>query len=408
MFEGSAVLDEPEEEEVSGISRQRLDPDEARTHFSSDGAEGKPGGQQGRISSKRKSYKQNNRRTKADDVEVLETGDLSEDEEEGFESKLARLRREIAEVKVESERRKAHNQTVSKKELELDADDLDSLSNVLEDVQSSSHRGSTGAASRLIQRINSTSENKVIPSNRSITNAPHQPQSYPTYTLNYAPTYPKDHTLAKVADFDARLTLLEMILGAGTIPLATQDKADTKPILPAMESLQQQISVVSNASDSSLESSSRRIKQLTKDAEKLTEARKAAKAAQDALSMGESGIHKGGAVPQDIEDPERLSKINALYGTLPTIESLSPLLPPLLDRLRSLRSVHANAANASQSLAQAESRQEAMAEELKSWREGLEKAERMLKESEQTMGSNMSTVEGWVEELEERMQKLTR
>ena len=106
-----------------------------------------------------------------------------------------------------------------------------------------------------------------------------------------------------------------------------------------------------------------------------------------------------------MDDPEQVSKINALYGTLPTIESLSPLLPSLLDRLRSLRSVHADATAAYHSLTQVESRQEAMAEELRFWRAGLEKVEGVVEQAQKTMSGSMSAVEGWVTELEDRMQK---
>lgn len=412
---------------MNGINRRRLDPNEARTHFQSDKDETKIGQHDGRITSKRKSYKQSSRRARADDAEILETGDLSEDEEEGFDSKLARLRREIGEVKAESERRKSEKKTVSFdapnngsnwEKPDPQSDDLDSLSQVLEGLEPSDHQGSN-AATRFLKRINAPSSPNQPPTNGTTTSAARQPPSDPSYTLTYAPTYAPTHTLAKVADFDARLTLLETILGAGTIPLATQGKPDTKPILPALNSLQRQISIISNSSESSIDEKNKKVHQLTRDAEKLTEARKSAKAAHDAMQEAMSDTESpasrrhatganGDAGMESIEDPEQMSKINALYGTLPTIESLSPLLPSLLDRLRSLRSVHADAANASQRLARAESRQEGMAEELKSWREGLEKIEGVVRESEQTMSGNMKAVEGWVRELEERLGSMGR
>lgn len=105
-------------------------------------------------------------------------------------------------------------------------------------------------------------------------------------------------------------------------------------------------------------------------------------------------------------DPEQISKINALYGTLSTIESLSPLLPSVLDRLRSLRAIHADAATASQNLTLVESRQADMAEEIRSWREGLERMEGMVTKGEESMTGNAEMVEGWVRELEGRMERL--
>jgi len=394
---------------VNVISKRRLDPDEARTHFSSNDTEVGAGRQSGRVTTKWKSYRSSSRRARADDAEITETEALSEEDHEGFECKLARLRREIAELKAESERKQVQNQGIPMIELQSDVDDLASLGRVLEEIGTSSHDGNSAAATRLIQKINLVPESRNS-STKGATGAIQTPQPDVAYTLSYAPTYSRDHTLARIADFDTRLTLLETILGADTIPLATQDRPDVKPILPTLESLQRQVSVASDSSDSSLDSTNRRIKQLTQDAEKLTEARKSAKDALEALSDYESEYSghneaKDERATQSIENPEQISKINALYGALPTIESLSPLLPSLLDRLRSLRLVHADAANASESLAKAESRQQVMADELRSWREGLEKVESVLKQGEHTMSGNMSTVEGWVRELEERMLK---
>lgn len=335
---------------------------------------------------------------------------MSEDDDEGFETKLARLRREISEVQAESERRKAQNKGAPIVELQPDIDDLASLGRVLDELHTPDYREENGAANRLQKQINATTETQNSPS-AGATKSTQSRVPDAALTLSYAPAYAKDHTLAKIADFDTRLTLLETILGPDNTPLTTQDVPDAKPILPKLESLQRQISVVSNASDLSLDSTSRRVRQLTQEAEKLTKARKSAKAAQEALSDYESDYSghneaKDRAATQPIENPEQHSKINALYGALSTIESLSPLLPPLLDRLRSLRLVHADAANASESLAKAESRQQVMAEEMRTWREGLEKVESVLKQSEQTVAGNTSAVEGWVKELEERLQKL--
>lgn len=339
---------------------------------------------------------------------------MSEEDDEGFGSKLARLRREIAEVKAESERKKsqAQGKPIPKIELQSDADDLASLGRVLDEIGTLSHEGGSVAATRLIEKMVVVPESRSSSTNAA-TGAIPTPHSDAAYTFNYAPTYSREHTLARIADFDTRLTLLETILGADTIPLATQDRPDVKPILPTLEFLQRQVSVVSDSSDSSLDSTSRRVKQLTQDAEKLTEARKSAKTALEALSDYESEYSghnetKDERAPQSVENPEQISKINALYGALPTIESLSPLLPSLLDRLRSLRLVHTDAANASESLAKAESKQQVMADELRSWREGLEKVETVLKRSEQILSGNMSTVEGWVRELEDRMKELVR
>jgi nuclear migration protein JNM1 len=192
-----------------------------------------------------------------------------------------------------------------------------------------------------------------------------------TYTVTYAPTYQQSHALAKAADFDARLAMLEKTLGLSSSALPTAGETQIpKAILPTLETLQRQISLLSDTTPSSLDSISRRVRTLTQEADRLDESRKAAKAARDALKAA-----GGDVVEEEGEDSEQVSKINALYGTLSTIENLAPLLPSLLDRLRSLRAIHVDAATASESLERAEKKQADMAGEIKKWSAGLEKME---------------------------------
>jgi len=222
-----------------------------------------------------------------------------------------------------------------------------------------------------------------------------------TYTVTYAPIYQQSHALAKAADFDSRLALLEKVLGLTSAIPSLNANGTPKSILPALDTLQRQVSVIVESTPSSLDGISRRVRTLTQEAERLEITRKSAKAAQDALrSAG------GDAVSEEGEDPEVVAKVNALYGTLSTIENLAPLLPSLLDRLRSLRAIHADAATASDSLEIIEKNQADMANDIKKWREGLEKVEEAMKQGENTMSGNMKIVEGWVKELEEKMEKM--
>ena len=408
-----------EDDEGTGIDRQRLDPNEARTHFLPAQIDARDVDFSDRISSKRKSYRASSRRRRKGENGVEELGDLSSDEDESFERKLARLRREVEELKEVSNTRISEHvsdggvEKLDDREGRYD-DGLDGLSNVLQSIRTTSGtEGYEGAGSRLVKRLNGAM--RAPTGNTTIgagTPPGQQPQGTPTYTVTYAPTYSKDQALAKAADFDTRLTLLETVLGIESIPLSSDGRAIVKAILPMLDSLYQQVSTISSSSVSSLDSVGRRLRQLTHDAEKLGEARKSAKAAHEALrnsqreSASSEAVNGETKAADNIEDQEQVSKINALYGTLATIESLSPLLPIVLDRLRSLRSIHADAATASESLTRIEQRQEQMAGEIKNWKEGLEKVEQVMKNGEQTMGGNMRAIEGWVKQLEERVSKL--
>ena len=409
--ESPASSDHGDEDEASGVVRHRLDADEARTHFIPSGE--RDPSLASRISSKRKSYRSSSRKRRKDGPEIngLINGiEVSGDEEvESLERKLARLRREVAEVKREFEQRRAEQGDGSTKEPQHEAESIGTLSQVLESVETPDLDGHNGAAGRLTKRLAALTDSPRTSENGTGSVPVQQMGANSTYTVTYAPTYQEDQKLSKVSDFDSRLTLIETALGLDAIPLPTQDSSPPKAVLPALDTLDKQLDALSTSTETSLDKLSRRVRQLTQDAEKLEQARKAAKLAQEALSPSSENFSSLNGQPQDVDlldDAEQRSKINALYGTLSTIESLAPLLPSVLDRLRSLRSLHANAATASQTLANLEARQEDTKQELQAWREGLEKVENAMKQGEETVKGNTETVEGWVKELEERMQKL--
>ncbi|KAF4634368.1 hypothetical protein G7Y89_g3734 [Cudoniella acicularis] len=389
----SSYKDFDEEDDTPGISRSHLHPNEARSHFSPAQIDARDVDFSDRVTAKRKSYKASSRRYKTREDGTQEYGDFSDEEDgESLERKLARLKREIEEVKEAYGRRQAE-----KKDTDVDdgrnlEPDVIALSKMLDGI-SSSQAGPPESVSVKFAKDLGTGIKANGPPHTS------QGKGEPaTYTVTYAPTYQQSHALAKAADFDGRLALLEKALGLD--PITLNSNGSPKAILPTLDTLQRQVSLISESTPSSLDSISRRVRTLTQEAERLEETRKAAKAAQDALRAAGGDI-----ASEDGEDSEQMSKIHALYGTLPTIENIAPLLPSLLDRLRSLRAIHADAATASESLDAVEMKQVEMAGDIKKWREGLEKVEEALKQSETVMGGNMKVVEGWVKDLEQKMEK---
>lgn len=303
------------------------------------------------------------------------------------------MRREIEEVKEEYARKIAEKKDVGDKQ-EVNEDDVSSLSRILDGLSALRTKPAT-TGGKLARDLGTGIQASGPP--QVVQRAGEQA----TYTVTYAPIYQQSHALAKAADFDGRLAMLEKSLGLSSNALPTSGASVPRAILPTLETLQRQISLLNDSTPSSLDSISRRVRTLTQEAEQLEEARKSAKAARDALKAAGGDI-----AAEDGEDSEQVSKINALYGTLSTIENLAPLLPSLLDRLRSLRAIHADAATASESLERAERRQADMAGDIKKWREGLEKVEEAMKNAETVMSGNMKVVEGWVKELEAKVEKL--
>lgn len=301
-----------------------------------------------------------------------------------------------------------------------DGDDDESwekLGEIMEELITSKGKGGGAEASlskRLANGLKSTAPKEETPSvPASHTNLADggelQPAGVANYTVTYSPHFKKTHTLAKVAEFDSRITLLERLLGISATSSLSSVPTNFA-MISAIETLTQQLTILTNTSASSLDAAARRIKNLTADAEKLTEARKSAKAALESRrAAGEEEAAIGGAIPDTpsyLADAENEAKVNALYGTLDTIDRLSPLLPAVLDRLRSLRSVHGEAARSTQNLDLLEKRQEEMQVEIMKWREALEKVGSAVKDNEKTVGSNMQQVEGWVKDLEEKVKRL--
>ncbi|KAI1775612.1 Dynamitin-domain-containing protein [Hypoxylon cercidicola] len=380
-------FDDDEDDDAPGISHSRLRIDQARSRFLPAQVDAHDVDFSDRLNGKRKSYKTSSRRQRVLNDGTLEIGDLSDEEGETLERKIARLKREIEEAKEEYGKQKAEtNEPVPDQDK-----DLVTLSQALDEISIPPEKA-----------ITARSHPAAAPS-REIKAEGHPTQSIvdgATYTVTYAPSYEQSHALAKAADFDRRLVLLEKAIGITSSAMPElEGNGLPRAIMPTLDTLQTQILTLSEASTSSLDSISRRVRTLTQEAEQLEKSRKAAKAAQDSLAQGGS--------PVEPDESEQTAKINALYGTLPTIESLAPLLPPLLDRLRSLRAVHADAATASDTLERIEQSQSDMATDIKQWREGLEKIEEAMNQGETAMTSNMKVVEGWVKDLEVKVSKLS-
>lgn len=351
-----------------------------------------------RIDGKRRQYRDVSRRARQEPGELTEDLSISDEDEESLERKIARLRQEVSEIKGEFERRRAANEENG----ETDSDGEDTVEALCQVLDSTNGLTTIGAGNRMMTKLGKGMKPYDSVKAKSPTESSKPSQGEPT--LSFAR---QSLALPKVAEFDARLALIEIVMGIDTIPLPTQERQPTRAVFPFLEQLDRQITTLLTSTDSSLESVCRRVRQLTQDAQSLGEARAAAKAAQEGSNGPQLPLALDGESKIDsfIEDPEQVSKINALYGTLPTIDSLAPLLPVVLDRLRSLQTIHVDAAGAGQNLEHLETRQEAMAQELKTWREGLETVERKVKEGEKTIAENTTVVETWVRELEERMNK---
>lgn len=424
----------------SDIDRQGVNADEARAHFFGATVDARDVNFSDSIAAKRKSYKSKNRRRQRRDDGSEEVGDLSDGEDESLERKMARLRREVEELKVEmanrEESKDVENKEIPTEGQETLGDGVQELSRALDNVYASS-RSATGhsAAAALFKRLASHSD-------------PDSSTPQPTdKDRAKASTEPSPGVLSQAAAFDSRLALIEAAMGISSssnpfVPDGNSELA-LQPVLPAVEHLTSRLSTLTNLlvgptpasavptmgiapptttiSTPNLEALSARVRKLTADTEALATVRKrafdTAKAAQTARIASatvepnsDMSVSSSSAPPE--VDPvanqrdEQATKIQALYATLPTIQSLHPLLPSVLERLRSLRAIHAGAAQAAESLDELERRQAEMKGEVEQWREGLKVVEEKMGQGEGAMKSNIGLVEPWVRDLETRLDRL--
>ncbi|KAK7554471.1 Dynamitin-domain-containing protein [Phyllosticta citricarpa] len=401
---------------ISGIDRRKISTDQARTQFSSSRVDARGVDFSDRIRYQRRSYRTSSRRPRSGSHASYEYGDLSDEEDEDLGRKLARLRREVEEVKQEYELRSSDAQEEGQEETadhdgieeEDPAAGIAKLSEMLDAVYTQRHGGVRGAEAQFERTLKkfarpapTASADGSIPQQTLVTTKDSQQSA---------------QALAKVSDFDSRLSQIEKALGLNATNMPDIASNPPKAILHNLDTLERQLTTITDVSTNSLDAASRRVQKLTQETERLEEARKAARASQEAVSSPVQTRQPSDTPPiaelpeisgAYIEDPERVAKINALYGTLATIEQLSPTLPLVLDRLRTLRLIHTSAGTASATLDDLEKRQGEQAEEIKQWREALAKVEENLNTGEGTLQNNIKTVGEWVRDLEARIAKFS-
>ncbi|KAJ5138421.1 uncharacterized protein N7515_003269 [Penicillium bovifimosum] len=410
----------------SDIDREGVNADQARMHFMGAAVDARDVNFSDSISQKRQAYRSKSisrhRRRRQDGTE--EVGDLSDSEDESLERRLARLRREVEDLKVEMAN-KPQTPAAADSTEETVGDGVAELSRALDNLHASrSAAGPSHSAAALLSQKLGSETRSTDPKTQSSADASKGVSALP------APNTASSGILTHAAAFDSRLALLESAIGISSTsnPFVVDgiNQSTQHPVLPALDQLTSRLSAltgllvgttpVSGASVGStaagttphLETLSTRIRKLTTDAEALTAARRkafeAAKAVHNArlASSDPDTVH---ALEASV-DNEHVAKVQALYATLPTIQSLHPLLPSVLERLRSLRACHAGAAHAADSLNELEKRHAEMASEIAQWRDGLVTVEEKMQQGEAALRSNLETVEPWVRDLESRLARL--
>lgn len=389
--------DDSEDSQTHGVSRRRLYPDRARSKFDaqSRGIETRGVDLSDRVDGKRKGFttvkktRRSSRRGRGGEVETLE-------------AKIARLKREVEECRLEA--RAEEDQEAAQQENEGETKDaIEALSRLMSGLDSVP----SGMKKKGHARTRSAYHDApTIPPSSTTTEQQQEQDQQPT----------DQTTLTNITAFDSRLAAIESALGLSSLDSTTELSSLTSPLLPTIALLDHQVATLTSATSlSALEAASTRIHKLKTEAAELSnlQSQQPPQSSTPASDVDEEDDSSSEAERPTIPTPATLSPsdlktLQSLYTLLPTLQSLSPLIPALTSRLRSLRTIHTAAFTAHTDLDGLEERQGEMEKELRMWREGLERVEEAVEGAEEQNEVNGKFVRGWVEELEGRVRELKR
>jgi nuclear migration protein JNM1 len=301
------------------------------------------------------------------------------------------VKKELQELEAEYEKRLATGDT-SKIEERDPKEYLEHIANKVDAIYAKRRGGARGPEAHLDRTIQKFKDYK-----------PFEPSPKLTKALATQPPLPGtqiqrnqlDYVLNQAADFDKRITQMENSLGLNGNTMPELSDRPSLPVFATLQTLEQTLGVLGDASTSNLEGAIQHIKKLTADAEQLKATR--ADAAHSNSAPTDSNA---------IAYPDQEAKINALYGTLPSIDKLSPILPLVLERLRTLRLVHTSAYQADEVLSALESRQARQEEEIQKWERQLVIVEKDMEKCTVAMHNNIKVVGEDVKRIDARVEKL--
>jgi nuclear migration protein JNM1 len=385
-----------------------------------------------------------------------ENGGSSESEDETLGMRLARLRREAEEVRIEIEKQEQEGRREKEGEEFEDSVEMQQQGQQQEEGKKGEDGGEVNVDGvRELSRMLNALSMKVRPACTSTEDEflvrLRRPPVQSRQDGNQAGTTSsraEATTLQAVSDFSSRLIALEAALGVSS----HSTTSNTKPILPTITNLSNQLQVLTSAITPPIANSSSaaqptpyldtiatKLRTLIHESERLTQSRKAAldsltELHEKRMAQISSGATLHGhrsrvrgisnAEPASTSTPaaeadgpgdesaklesklfldQQSAKITALYHLLPTIHDLQPLLPTVLERLRTLSVLHNGAANAKHLVDELEERQRVMKEEIARWKEGLEMVEQGIKDGGEVMRENVEIIGRRVGGIEDRV-----
>ncbi|KAL2432172.1 hypothetical protein ABEF95_002020 [Exophiala dermatitidis] len=253
---------EPSDEgDNENLDRHHLDRDGARRRFEPSVVDARGVDFSDSIGGPHRSYRtcSSRRRRRILENGAEELGDLSDSEDETLSRKLARLKREAEEVRLELERREhekdaegdsgdrqKHRQqgAADDDEAVADLDDVEQLSKLLDTLSTKTRSNMNATAeTEFLSRLESQSRLRHRPGQQQVDTSDQNASDEQQQQDNQANSSPSPSALPAVAAFSDRLSALEAALGISSTSIDSQQSTS---VLPTLESLSNQINTLSS------------------------------------------------------------------------------------------------------------------------------------------------------------------
>ncbi|TPX40200.1 hypothetical protein SeMB42_g06097 [Synchytrium endobioticum] len=423
------------EDPVSGIIKSRIAPSEASARFANTGIDATEADFSGRVGGRKKGaqYRAYTRSLPDSDEYDIVTNIIDGDSgaERGKESKLQKLRRlvyEVQELEEEAQRDRSKeandlmNQIGEAKPivsqitlldqiyaLQVDLVNVSKLAGVaaqdapsLSDDSSTNISGSLTYQAELSRKLMSQIQSfKAKINSNTSANIP-----FPTNTSSNDrqafQIQPSKSSSNNAVILEARIANLERIIGASYVDTLTNSDdfrgtlvVYAGSLIAAMEQLESHLSLLTQSRR--LESVSHRVKSLTFELDRLTEAKKKQQLESSiALHSSTYGLDVNVATNDGIDNNDNVedgTRIGNALGTLEKLDPLINLIPNLLSRLQSLRALHTEAAVFAESLSMLTSEQKRVTESTVSMEVSLTGLHAAIKDNATVVDSNVAALD---------------
>lgn len=313
------------------------------------------------------------------------SGYLIETTVETRQQKLARIARELEELKQEGEN------DVEK----IFSENVDGLQTQLQEVLEKTVSGSNSKIRQLdvySQRINHLFEaisSNIIKGEVYEKSAPQNEASFQKSSTSTSPS--------EILSLENRINELEKLIGVDMVQsLSSKPTGTTASLQSYVNDLSRKINIVHNP-EYHIAAVKLEVELLIAKMDELETKRRIAEIRETTLGKPQQSISESTPLQKKIDD---------LYKNLPEFERANKLVPSVISRLKSLSVVHSDLAGCTQTVGELDSILGDLRDDMKRWDDSLNDVNAKIDNYETIFGENRKVVTAQIEELESKIDKV--